>query len=288
MGAEVLADDGCRLWTCQTGIGPPLVLCHGGPGLWDYFDGVADMLRDVARIVRWDQRGCGRSEQRQPYTVTRFIADLDAVRQHCGADRMILLGHSWGALLALRYSLAHPDRVSSMIYVSGTGIDPDHTWKTTFHHNLQQRIGSDAARWKELENRDRTPDEDRERAILQWTADFVDPASARQHAERLSTPWLGVNYECANSIKAEVKQYLQDHDVPALCRALGVPTLIIDGDQDIRPRWAVDSLAAALPDVQRVTHASAGHIPWVEDPAGFRQAVASFLAECSIPHIPPD
>jgi proline iminopeptidase len=168
--------------------------------------------------------------------------------------------------------------VSSLIYVSGTGIDPEHTWKTTFHRNIEQRIGADAARWKELGNRDRTPDEDREHAILQWSADFVDPATARQHAERLGTPWLGINYEAANSINVEVKQYLQDHDVPALCRALTVPTLIVDGDQDLRPRWAVDSLAEALPNVQRVTLAGAGHIPWAEDPAGFRQAVARFLA----------
>ena len=67
--------------------------------------------------------------------------------------------------------------------------------------------------------------------------------------------------------------------MPALCRALTVPTLIIDGDQDLRPRWAVDSLAEALPNVQRVTLAGAAHIPWAEDPAGFRQAVARFLAE---------
>jgi proline iminopeptidase len=56
-----------------------------------------------------------------------------------------------------------------------------------------------------------------------------------------------------------------------------VPTLIIDGDQDVRPRWAVDSLAEALPNVRRVTLAGAGHLPWVEDPEGFRQAVARFL-----------
>jgi proline iminopeptidase len=279
MEFEVVADDGCRLWTDQAGYGPPLVLCHGGPGLWDYFGDVAEMLSDHARTIRWDQRGCGRSERRQPYTVTRFIADLDTVRQHRGAERVSVLGHSWGALLALRYTLAHPDRVSSLIYVSGTGIDPEDTWKAAFYRNIEPGIGPDTARWKELDNRDRTPAEDREHAILQWKADFVDPATARQHAERLGTPWLGINYECANSIKAEVKRHLQDHEMPALCRTLAVPTLIIDGDRDIRPRWAVDSLAQALPNVQRVTLTGAGHIPWTEDPAGFRDAVTRFLAE---------
>ncbi|MEV4197444.1 MULTISPECIES: alpha/beta fold hydrolase [Micromonospora] len=278
MSPEVLADDGCHIWAAQAGDGPSLVFCHGGPGLWDYFDETAALLGDFVRIVRWDQRGCGRSERRGPYMVARFVADLDAVRQHLGASRVSLLGHSWGAMLALRYALDHPDRVSRLIYVSGTGVDPEDTWRPMFHRDIEQRIGADAERWKDLRNRNRTPAEDRELAILQWSADFVDPAKARQHAERLCTPWLGINYECANSVNAEVRQYLRDHDVPARCRSLTVPTLIVDGEQDLRPRWAVDSLAQALPHVQRVTLTGAGHMPWVEDPDGFRQAVAGFLA----------
>jgi len=88
MNAEVLAEDGCRLWTDRAGNGSPLVLCHGGPGQWDYFDDVADMLRDHAQTVRWDQRGCGRSQRRGPYSVARSIADLDAVRDQLAGPRM--------------------------------------------------------------------------------------------------------------------------------------------------------------------------------------------------------
>jgi proline iminopeptidase len=276
---DVRSDDNCHLWTEQAGTGPLLVLCHGGPGLWDYFDGVARLLEDLARTVRWDQRGCGRSQRRGPYTVARFVTDLDVIRQHSQASRVNLLGHSWGAMLALRYALAHPDRVSRLIYVSGTGIDPEDTWRPTFHHNVNQRVGADGARWKEPRGRDRTPAEDRENAILQWANDFVDPAAARHHAEHLATPWHGINWDCASSINAEVSRYLQDHDVAVQCRNLTVPTLIIDGGQDLRPRWAVDSLERSLPNARRVTLAGAGHIPWVEDPHGFRQAVAGFLTE---------
>jgi proline iminopeptidase len=278
MGAEVFADDGCRLWTARSGTGAPLVLCHGGPGLWDYLEPVANLLGDLARTVRWDQRGCGRSEGRGPDTVSRSVADLDAIRRHLGVPRVDLLGHSWGAMLALRYALAHPDRVNRLIYVAGTGIDPDDTWKPAFRHAMNQRIpAADAQRWRELDSRQRTPAEDREYAVLQWTAEFVDPSTARRHAERMATPWLGINWDHAETINTEIKQYLNDHNVAALCRALAVATLIIDGDQDPRPRWAVDSLHLALPHIQRVTLAGAGHLPWVEDPEGFRQAVAGFL-----------
>src|SRR5215212_3225320 len=96
------ADDGCRLWATSTGDGPPLVLCHGGPGMWDYFGDMADLLRDTARVVRWDQRGCGRSQRQGPYSIARSVADLDVVRRHRAGPRTALLGHSWGAHLALR------------------------------------------------------------------------------------------------------------------------------------------------------------------------------------------
>jgi proline iminopeptidase len=144
---------------------------------------------------------------------------------------------------------------------------------------MDQRIGERARRWEALKNRDRTAAEEREFTVLQWSADFVDPATALRHAERLATPWLGVNYECNATINAEIRQYLQDNDVAALCRTIDVPTLIIDGDRDLRPRWAVDSLHQALRNARRVTLAGTGHLPWVEDPDGFRTAVTDFLAQ---------
>ena len=121
----VTTEDGCHLWATATGDGPPLLLCHGGPGVWDMFADVAAMLSDRLRVIRWDQRGCGRSDRRGPYSMARTVADLDAVRRHFGLDRMALLGHSWGAQLALRYALDHPDRVSRLVYVSGVGLGWD-------------------------------------------------------------------------------------------------------------------------------------------------------------------
>ncbi len=260
------ADDGCRLWATSIGDGAPLILCHGGPGMWDYFEDVAEMLHGAFRVVRWDQRGCGRSERRGPYSIARSLADLDAVRDELAGPRTAVLGHSWGAHLALRYALEHRSRVSHLIYVSGTGVDADRGWHPHYKRNLRARLGTRLER----------PAKDRELAVLQWSADFADEGTARQHAERLATPWLGVNYECNEAINAEVKRELGA--VAAQCRSLDVPVLIVDGTEDIRPRWAVDSLYEALPDVQRVSLAGAGHLPWVENREEFTQAVTTFLS----------
>jgi len=60
-GNVTRADHGCRPWTAETGRGAPLIVCHGGPGLWDMFGSLADSLAGDVRVVRWDQRGCGPS-----------------------------------------------------------------------------------------------------------------------------------------------------------------------------------------------------------------------------------
>lgn len=275
---NVRSDDGCRLWVEQSGAGPPLVFCHGGPGLWDYLDPIARLLKADVRTIRWDQRGCGRSERRGPYNVARFVADLDAVRDQLAGPRMALLGHSWGAHLALRYAIEHPDRVSQLIYVSGTGIDPGREWHPYYKQNLRLRLGQHLGRWETLSARARTPAEEREWAILQWSADFADQDTALRHAERMATPWFGINYDCSEAINAEVKQELKETEMALRCQALDVPVLIIDGIEDIRPRWAVDSLHQAMANSRRAILAGSGHLPWVENPDDFRVAVTAFLA----------
>ncbi|MER5636286.1 alpha/beta hydrolase [Kitasatospora sp. NPDC002227] len=274
---EVVADDGVRLWADRAGDGEPVVFCHGGPGLWDTLDDVAELLVDGFAVYRWDQRGAGRSQRCGPYSVERSLADLDAVLSHFGLARTTLLGHSWGAQLALEYALRFPERVSGVVYVSGTGIEPRATWREEHERRIRERLGDRLGRWAQLKDSERTAEEDRELCVLQWSTDFVEPGQAMAHAERMATPWFGVNFECNAAINAETRAW-GGAGVRARCEALKVPVLVVDGVEDTRPRWSVDSLERALPDVSRVALAHAGHLPWVEDPAGFRKAVSSFLA----------
>ncbi|MGW2702467.1 alpha/beta fold hydrolase [Streptomyces sp. NPDC001340] len=275
----VMTDDGVRLWAQRSGgAGDPLVLCHGGPGLWDMFGEVAGLLADVTPVIRWDQRGCGRSERCDgPWTSERFVADLDAVRRHFGLERMALLGHSWGAQLALSYALAHPDRVGSLVYVAGTGIGPDSDWYGAFHHNFLTRLADHPerlARWRELTAlAERTQEEERERAVLQWSVEFEDRDGALEPAGRMADPWFGINSESNTVLGEERKRVWGTPELYTACRKLDVPVLIIDGARDIRPRTAVDSLAEALPRARRVILPDAGHLPWAEDPKGFREAL---------------
>jgi proline iminopeptidase len=274
----VRAEDGCRLWTAEDGRGAPLILCHGGPGLWDMFGSLAALLAGHVRVIRWDQRGCGRSERRGPYSVARSVADLDAVRNGLGVDRVAVLGHSWGATLALRYALDHPDRVSALIYVSGTGLG--WAWPEPFQRAIAERLAPSAARRSELRGRARTEAEDRELAILQWSAEFTG-ADAMRHVEEMATPWFGVNWECHREIWGELEQAWREPELFSACQALNVPVLIIDGAADLRPRWAVDSLEQALPRVTRVILPGVGHLPWLELPAEFTALLQDFVCDAA-------
>lgn len=83
----VSVEAGVRLWTASSGVGAiPVVVCHGGAGLWDYLRPVAEMLGDPARVHGWEQRGCGRSDRVGPCSLSRYLADLEFLRRHFGDE----------------------------------------------------------------------------------------------------------------------------------------------------------------------------------------------------------
>jgi proline iminopeptidase len=279
---HVLTDDGCRLWTARVAspdLGPDLregfILCHGGPGFWDTLAPIAELLARRAPVIRWDQRGGGRSQHQGPYTLARFTADLDAVRAAHGLDRATVVGHSWGATLALEYALSRPDRVRSLIYVAGIGLSWD--WRPEHNANFARAIAPNAAKYAALSAVDHpTAGQQREADLLQLAADFPDPTAARAEAERLLSPYFLAAPGLNRALNLELRA-LNEADQIERCRALTAPALIIDGALDPRPRWSVDSLAAALPNAARVSLKSSGHLPWLDEPDRFAAALDEFL-----------
>jgi len=130
--------NGISIWTATQGCGPPVVLCHGGPGIYDYLEPVAAMIDHVVTVHRYDQRGCGRSEDTRPYDVTTFVDDLDALRACWGYEAWTVIGHSWGATLALLYAIRYPERTERLVYMSGTGIDP--AWHQEYRRNREAKL----------------------------------------------------------------------------------------------------------------------------------------------------
>ena len=111
---------GVRLYYQVVGAGPPVVVVHGGPGAG--IGAVLPELRPLARsftLILYDQRGGGLSELPEDpelLGVDEHVADLEAVRLHFGLDRMRLVAHSFGTLVAARYAQEHPGRVERMVF----------------------------------------------------------------------------------------------------------------------------------------------------------------------------
>lgn len=118
------AGSGGSLWWQMTDPGTdavPLVLLHGGPGMPAYYLEPLEALADERRVIVYDQAGCGRSDVPDDpavWTLDGMVADLDLLVTGLGLERFHLLGHSWGGLLALAYSAAHPDTVASLVLAS--------------------------------------------------------------------------------------------------------------------------------------------------------------------------
>jgi proline iminopeptidase len=269
-------DDGVRLWTAASGRGqPPLVLCHGGAGLWDYLKPVAEGLGEVARVHRWEQRGCGRSDRTGPYSVARYVADLEFLRGHFEYARWVVAGHSWGAGLALRYALTHPERVQAVLYVSGTGFG--RAWREAYHREADRRLTTlQRRRRAELEHRQRTAAEEQEWRILSYAPDFGDPQQAFALAAAFADVPYAINFDCNRALNDEEKATVEA-DVLAACRTLAVPVLVVHGARDPRPVWAVRSLVEALPDAELAVLETVGHLPSLEDAAAFGHVTRKFV-----------
>lgn len=138
MTEQFITSDGAKLWTISQGEGIPLMLCNGGPGCCDYLAPVAAMVDDLARVLRFEQRGCGRSEAIPPYDVETCLGDLDTIREQYGIERWIIGGHSWGADLALFYALRYPARVAGLICLAGGRIHNDREWHKEYERRKKQ------------------------------------------------------------------------------------------------------------------------------------------------------
>lgn len=104
--------------TCGNPQGTPALFLHGGPGGGCTVTSRRWFDPQRYRIVLFDQRGCGRSQPAaglEENTTAHLIGDIETLRIHCGIERWLLLGGSWGATLALAYAQRHPARVRAMV-----------------------------------------------------------------------------------------------------------------------------------------------------------------------------
>ena len=273
--------NGTSMWTATQGNGHPAVLCHGGPGVYDYLEPVAAMIDSVATVHRYDQRGCGRTQDLGPYDIDTFVADLDALRTCWGHATWTVIGHSWGATLALLYTTQYPEHTDRLVYISGTGIDPD--WHREYRRNREAKLSPvDRERFRLLnllrsnsagEELDRINEE---RSALLEKTELFDSTRLDEVPQFDRFP---VNYALNAALNEEMRHVEEMGTLAAQVAGIKVPALVLDGEGDPRPRWARAQIARLIPGGLHVTIAGAGHEPWLEQPEATGRALLNFLKE---------
>ena len=280
---------GARLYCREVGSGVPMIVLHGGPDFdISYLLPELDRLSDKFHLIYYDQRGRGRSADHvkpEDVTLKSELADLDEVREHFHLDKVVLLGHSWGAVLALEYALRHPERVSRLVL-----MDPAPASAADVNRFRKERV----EKWPVLMElrkaiadttayKDADPEavvayyrvhfkpalarpEDYEKLILRMQARFIEQGKdgilkSRAVEDRLvNETWASPN----------------GYDLYPKLKDLNIPTLVITGDHDFFP-FAAEHIAQAIPGARLVTLKACGHFPYLECPAPLREQIDAFF-----------
>jgi len=276
----IQTSDGASLWTVVEGEGPAVLLCHGGPGLWDYLGGLSSRLCDDLRVHRWDQRGCGRSGPAAGYGIERAVHDVQELHAAFGTEgKWVVIGHSWGAYLALLTAVAHPETTAALVYISGNGT-PE-CWRNRGHAvanaRTAKRLTREAQqRLTDLEERGRTWDEEVEFRRLKWMTDFVEESPLPSELEEMANTPLSINLSVNRALsRAELYSSAKLLDA---CDHCEVPALLIHGSHDPRPDGGAVELRNHLPHSRFVRIDDAGHLPWVEQPGVTTRLIKDFIA----------
>ena len=278
---EMLQINDVRLWTTVQGEGTPMVLCHGGPGGYDYLAPIANMTSDLCQVVRYDQRGSGRSQPVGPYDVSTFVDDLEGIRTHFNFERWIVGGHSWGAGLALAYAVRFPTRTIAVLHIAGTGID--NRWHEEYRENRLNALSeSECEEYQRLRaQRERVEGVDEERILgrLRTLSRMTDVFDSDQVDNLPSFDEYPVSNEANEKVGADWKSYTTDSKFQQSVYDLSMPVLFLHGACDPRPSHFIETLAVKLSCSRFASIPKSGHYPWIEKPDEVKSSLRQFVVD---------
>lgn len=295
MGQIVELSGGRRASYEVIGDGRPTLMFPGGPGFGAaYMRGDAELFADVLQSFLIDPHGSGLStppSDPSAYSPEGHAAFYNEVRRSLGLNEVHVLGHSFGATTALTYSASFPETVIACIAVAAFGIGPqtDTTEATAAEAEFQRELARHArGEWYP----------DARKIIDEWTERVVAADNAREVERMMATvlplymahpdrPDVAValarmrEHLTADlaAAKAWESGLYQTIDLRPLLAKIACPTLIVAGELDFLcgPAQAAP-ISEAIANVRLELIPDCGHVPSVEDPTAYRQAVIQFLS----------
>lgn len=277
----------CNLYVEEEGSGIPIVLINGGPGgTHHYFHPWFSEASKFARVIYYDQRGCGLSDfnpGKDGYSADQAINDLDAIRKALKIDKWIVLGYSYGGFLAQYYTTKHPQNTAALILVGASpnieieGDDSREDMFITKEENARlNRIR------KELNDMFKAGKINREKYVqlliynnnlnADWKRQNFYKPSKEEAAQIALYEW--VNDTNFNSIMSNSAERI---DLTGAFSLNPVPTLILEGKWDLT--WSEnkkEALKKNHPNSKMIVFENSAHGIYNEEPDKFFSELKKF------------
>lgn len=253
--------------------GRPLILVHGFTGNRQDFRDHYDALCGMSRTVAYDHRGhgdSGNAGSKQAYSFDRLVDDLALLVDALGIDELDLLGHSMGGMVALRYALAHPGKVASLVLMDTAARAPDGFQRFIFVAGGDLAIAEGMGRLAEIANAFAREDPNRPAASIAFERRIGSEAYWERHRQRM----LAMDPYAFGVLGLEIC------DQPPLTDRLGdiaCPTTIIVGEQDGPFLKPSEEMEEGIAGARRVVIADAAHSPQLENPEAWLAAMRAHL-----------
>jgi pimeloyl-ACP methyl ester carboxylesterase len=252
---------------------PTLLLLHGGPG-GDHstFRPLFAQLADVAQVIYLDHRGNGRSDWGEPasWNLPQWGDDIRGFCDVLGIEKPIVLGYSFGGMVAQSYATRHPDHPGKMVFYS---TSPKRDREETYA--IFERLGGPEAR-AVAEARWTNPNPETSAAYLRVCSPLYNPRGKRDPEAVART----VRNEQVSFQFAKSDDGPHPMDFRAALANIKCPSLVIGGEDDpITPISRSELLAACIPQhlVRLVRVPNAGHGVHNDDPALAMRLLREFI-----------
>ena len=275
--------DGRKLTYRKLGHGP-VVVCHpGGPGFSSAYFGDLAALWEQYTLIMLNPRGTGgsgRPADKRAYQIDDYVTDVEELRVHLGLERMLLLGHSHGGIVAQAYAAKFPGRVHALVLASTLARFAAEQ-ETVMREEMEKRSGQawyqDAMQALEQEQAAKfeTDEELAELTFRELPLYFAHfgPAEAG-YLDTLKSDTVN-----ANALKLFNSEIFNTFDLRSALPNITAKTLVITGDEDfICGPPCSDAISAGIQGARKVIVGDAGHMLFIEQPQAFHDEVADFLA----------
>jgi len=271
--------NGTSLFFKTMGSGDPIVVLHGGPGfdhrqflpyIWE--------LAEHHKVILFDQRGTGLSSgpvDSTSISIDTFIADIEGIRKAFDIEKMNLLGHSWGGILAMYYGIHYPENLRSLILCS-TAASFESFGEMRAQYEAD-RLPEDAALLVKIYSSAEFQNGDPEAVERFWRVYFKPYFAVQSLVSKMNLQFTENTIKHGNEVADLILQSIGEFDLHEDLQAIRCPTLILHGDSDPMPVKYAEMIHESIRDSELVIIEGSGHWPFVDATETFTSSICDFL-----------